>query len=311
MKPSTFELIRRLTATDKKTLTQKTLKTVEEVGELAKVVLPFENAYATTHRFVDRERILEEVADALLCVLSVGYDIGATDDEIDEVINRKALYWADLQAREVKAKYPVPYEIHVTVRESFVEEFRQACAALGVKPILLDLHLQNDGVIRDLMTSSVHIGDNRTAYAELKRISDALAEGGFPVIREKIETIPWHPSAPSERHQNPKMPPNCYFESHLNIVCTEQRQGMLRAVAQGHGAKLSRNVFKKLDGDKFMIMMTLRISTGTAESFNEKLDALKRDIVAQGFEIGKTIVEFSVYDTKVSHDAAWINGETK
>jgi NTP pyrophosphatase (non-canonical NTP hydrolase) len=311
MKPSTFDLIRRLTATDKKTLTQKTLKTVEEVGELAKVVLPFENAYATTHRFVDRERILEEVADALLCVLSVGYDLGATDDEIDEVINRKAIYWADLQAREVKAKYPVPYEIHVTVRESFVEDFRKKCEEIGVKPILLDLHTQNDGVIKDLMTSSVHIGDNRTAYAEMKRISDALAAGGYFVCREKIETIPWHPSAPSARHQNPKMPPNCYFESHLNIVCTEERQGALRAVAQGHGAKLSRNVFKKLDGDKFMIMMTLRISTGTAESFNEKLDALKHDLGVQGFEIGKTIVEFSVYDTKVSHDAAWISGEAK
>jgi NTP pyrophosphatase (non-canonical NTP hydrolase) len=42
--------IRSLSVKDKKTLSQKALKTCEEVGELAKAILPFDSAHGTNHQ---------------------------------------------------------------------------------------------------------------------------------------------------------------------------------------------------------------------------------------------------------------------
>jgi len=44
--------------------------------------------------------------------------------------------------------------------------------------------------MKDLMTSSTFMGDNISAYNEMKRISDGLLAAGFEILREKIETVP-------------------------------------------------------------------------------------------------------------------------
>lgn len=308
MDPRILDYIRTLTKNDKKTLSQKALKLTEEVGELAKVILPFENAFATTHRFVDRSRILEELADCYLVTLSLLYDLDFSDDEFEQMVGHKMKYWADLQARDERAKYPVPYEIHVTVDVgSRLQEFRDTCAEARVKPILIDLHLQGGGVMKDLMTSSVFVGNNRTAFDELRRISTFLKEKGFSVVREKIETIPWHPAAPSLAHQRMKMPPNCYFECHLNVLCaTKAHEDLLDNIAKGHGAHKSRNAWKRYDNGAYTIMVTYRDYDTVYETFCVRLERLKAALLYAQFQIEKEIVEFSVYDTKVSHDAAWL-----
>lgn len=304
-----LEFIRQLSASDTKTLSQKTLKACEEVGELAKVVLPFEDAFACKHRFVDRRAILEEVADVMLTVMSVAHNLGFEDSDLDEMIKEKALYWAELQSRDREAKFPIPYEIHVTVKTSDVEGFKAACAVTNVKPLLLDL--QNSGgvaVMQELMTSSVFMGNNASVYAEMQRISNSLTACEFDVVREKIETVPWHPAAPSNKHTSPIMPPSCYFESHLSIVTTETDLPKLRELVTKYGCHLSRNVFKRIDENHFKIMSTYRKYDGVFETFKETLETIKKNIVSAGFEIEKTIVEFSVYDSRVSHDAAWLKG---
>ena len=309
MQKKLLDHIRTLSQRDKKNLSQKTLKAAEEVGELAKVVLPFENAYATTHRFVAKSRILEEVADSLLVLLSIAYDLGYEDSDIEEMISHKIKYWADLQAREDGVSYPVPYEFHVTVTadKAKLDDFKTTCAALDVKPILLDLHLKDDGIFKDLMTSSTHMGDNRSAYTELRRISNGLRKAGFDVLREKIETIPWHPAAPSRKHERTEMPPNCYFESHLAVLCpNEEEATRLKKIADRHCARRSRNVFKVYPDGSFKVMVTYRKYGGVYEEFVEDLDDLRSEIESEGFDVEKEIVEFSIFDTKVSHDAAWI-----
>jgi len=256
-----LDYIKTLTKSDEKNLSQKALKTCEEVGELAKVVLPYDNAFATNHRFVSKARILEECADGYLCLQSIVYDLDFSDEEFETMVSHKMKIWADLQAREHRLKYPIPYEIHVTVdiekskpvftsdgnafisneeisklqknnletlQKHTVEEFKRDCKDAGVKPILLDLHLSGGKVMKDLMTSSTFMGNNREAYEEMKRITHSLRQGGWEVVREKIETIPWHPAAPSQKHENPVMPPNCYFESHLNCLCTEEKLEILK-----------------------------------------------------------------------------------
>lgn len=304
-----LEFIRELSNSDSKSLSQKTLKACEEVGELAKVVLPFEDAFACKHRFVDRRAILEEVADVMLTVMSVAHNLGFEDSDLDEMIKEKALYWAELQSRDRDAKFPIPYEIHVTVKSDKVENFKTACATANVKPLLLDLQNSSGvAVMQELMTSSVFMGNNSSVYAEMQRISGALRNQGFNVVREKIETVPWHPAAPSNKHAQPEMPPNCYFESHLAIVTTEADLPKLRELVTKHGCHLSKNVFKRIDRDHFKIMSTYRKYEGIFETFKDSVEAIKKDIISAGFEVEKTIVEFSVYDSRVSHDATWLRG---
>jgi NTP pyrophosphatase (non-canonical NTP hydrolase) len=312
-----LDYVAKLSASDRKTLSQKALKTTEEVGELAKVVLPYEGAASTTHRFVAKERILEEVADVLLCALSIGYDLGYTTEEIEATMLRKAAYWEELQLRETrdgKAVYPVPYEIHVTVKGGLVvdsaqrlEEFKTACAEIGVKPLLIDMHNHmGKTIMLDCQTSSVHIGDNTSAITEVRRISAGLRERGFVPIREKVETVPWHPAAPSKSHATPTMPKNCYFEAHFNIVVDETKLVNLRQREQLYGVHLSRNAFKRISDTEFVMMATLRHYEGTYEEFKSACDILVETLTQDGFDVPKTIIEFSVYDTNVEHDSGWI-----
>jgi len=320
---SLLQYIRHLAKQDKKSLTQKTLKTVEEVGELAKVVLPYENAYATTHRFIERERILEEAVDTTLCALSVAYDLNFTDEEIEEMILRKAEKWALLQAKEEKVTYPLPFEIHITVNlrgspewenrpldpVGSVEVFKQKCQMIGVKPIILDLqNTTGASVMTDVMTSSKHFGDNRSAYDAACTIKDELVYHGFDVVRVKIETVPWHPAAPS-KHDEP-MPPNCYFESHIPVTLNENDIPSLSTLVESGELQfpvhMSRNVFKRTDNGRVVVMLTYRSQTGSQSSFELITDLIVRQLQSANIEVGKVHKEFAVYDTKVTHDASWI-----
>lgn len=313
-----LDYIKHLTKNDKKTLSQKALKATEEIGELAKVVLPYDNAFATTHRFVNRSKIIEEVCDTLLCILSIAYELDATDEEIEQMVNHKTKVWADLQAREGKVKYPIPYEMHITVEfdedwkgseKNVLTNFKLNCHKIGVKPILLDLHLKDGAVFKDLMTSSTFMGDNRGAFQEMKRISNRLTAFGWKVVREKIETIPWHPAAPSKKHQQPVMPPNCYFECHFNVITPVSRMDELDKLAKKLNFHKSRNIWKKITNDVVTTMVTHRRYSSPYEDVRHDIDNFKKMFEESGFEIEKEIVEFSIYDTKVSHDAEWIKGE--
>lgn len=301
-------LIRDLSIKDKKSLTQKALKLSEETGELAKQILPFENAFATNHRFVSREKILEELADVYLCNISMVYSM-FSDEEFWEMVLRKALKWQDLQTRELNLGELLPYEIHITVRTNDIEKFKNTSHQLNVKPIILDIqNNKSENLYTEVMTSSVFMGNNRTAYEEMKRISTFLKESNFEVVREKIETVPWHPSAPSEKHQSPLMPINCYFETHLNVITSLAKQPLLAKIAKQHSAHLSRNIFKKIDNEFFTIMLTKRSYQGTREIFEKQSNDLNESLLEAGFQTSKKIVEFSLFDTKVSHDAGWIFG---
>lgn len=311
MTPTVLDYIRSLSATDKKSLSQKGLKTAEEVGELAKVILPYEGAASTTHRFVAKERILEEAVDVILCALSIAHDLDFTDEEITAMMVRKSAYWQELQSREQNVTYPLPFEIHITIEAGTdgieLARFKETCQSIGVKPLLIDMHnRQGSTVLLDAQTSSVFMGDNAGAITEARRISGALNDAGFKPVREKIETVPWHPAAPSSAHANPIMPPNCYFEAHFNIIVNDDRKDDLRSALKGTDAHLSRNAFKMITATDYVIMATLRHSKGTYEDFTASCESLVTHLKDSGFDVPKTITEFSIYDSKVSHDSAWL-----
>jgi NTP pyrophosphatase (non-canonical NTP hydrolase) len=326
----TNEFIKQLSLNDKKTLSQKALKTCEEVGELAKAVLPFDSAHGTNHRFVDREKILEEIADVHLTNISIAYSLNFTDEEIMDMIHRKSLKWSELQAREEKAQFPLPYEIHITVdgiemkdpimcdSKRFDQDyFTKVCKDyLCVKPITLDLEI-NGGSIRDVMTSSKHFGDNRSAYEESQRIVSRLEECGFEVLRTKIESVPWHPAAPVIS-TGKEIPNGCYFESHIGVIISPDEKDDLNdfvnsSLTNGHlielsgKAKLSRNFFKPVKDGKFVNMLTYRSNMCGRPKFQLEVEGIKHLLKEEGFEFEKVEVEYSIYDTNVSHDSAWIN----
>ena len=338
------EYIKELSKKDKKTLSQKALKLVEEVGELARVVLPYDSAHGTNHRFIDREALLEEIADVHLTNISIAHSLGFTDDDLNEMMVRKAEKWATLQAKEDKATFPLPYEIHVTVdlensythkhiNEESLNEFKEDCKSIGVKPIVIDLEMKDKSSMKDVMTSSKFFGDNRTAYEESERIAKRLKEMGYEVVRNKIETVPWHPAAPQDKdkdhplwHGEP-IPNGCYFESHIGVLVTKETKPDLEelvdflneSICEFSGtAKLSKNFFKKTEDGRFVNMLTYRSNMANAKEFESEVRAIEKIISGKNdwsmldgfrsFEYEKVEIEYAVYDTNVTHDAKWILG---
>jgi len=305
------EFIKHLSIQDTKTLSQKVLKTTEELGELAKVVLPFENAPGTLHRFTERSSILENVIDVHLSAISIAHSMGFTEEEINEMLHRKAKKWSGLQSNEENIKFPLPYEIHVTVkRPNDLETFKEDCKEIGVKPIVIDLERDGETVLSDVMTSSVHFGDNKSASEEAERIKKRLENPPYfyvkyTVLRVKIETVPWHPVAPTAKNGF-KMKEDNYFESHLRIVTTSERRELLEKIADLKKAHLSRNFFKKVNDNEYIIMMTLRWHKGVYENFKMEVDTLKILLENYNFEVDKTEIEFCLYDSNHVHDAVWI-----
>jgi len=302
------EYIKGLSLKDKKNLSQKLGKVMEEAGELARVVLPYDNADGTTHRFVEREKVLEESVDVILTAISMAYELGFSHDDIEEMMWRKAEKWQGIQSKDAKVEYPIPYEIHVTVDLSKrILWFKDVCRQIGVKPIVLDLENGGESVMKDVMTSSHIIGDNTSAYNECSRISSELERNGFTVLRKKIETVPWHPAAPSELGD--KMPEDCYFEAHVGCIIFDHEEAKLSRVIDDLDVHLSKNFFKKKEDGRLVKMITMRKYNGLYDDFIVELDRLKSRLSANNIDFEKVITEFSIYDTKVSHDFKWLENK--
>ena len=306
MKKELLDFIQALTKKDKKTLSQKTLKTVEEVGELARVVLPYEDAAGTKHRFSDKDKILEEVADSMLCLLSIAYDIGADDEALENVIWKKAEYWAELQNRDVANPFPLPFEIHVSVsNKSKYSDFVEACKTIGVKAISLDLKDTTEKTVLDeIMTTSKMVGNNKQAYDEVERISTELTAAGFEVVRKKIETVSWHPAAPKILG-NKKMPKGCYFETHIEILVNMVNAGCLAGALTHWKASLSYNKNKAPEDGSKKALITIR-DYKSFETMDEVSKNLHEYLTISGFKPSKPLIEYALYDTNPNHDKEWI-----
>lgn len=318
--------IKELSIKDKKTLSQKTLKMVEEVGELAKVILPYDSAPGTNHRFVDKDKILEEIADIYLTNVSIAYSLGISDEEIKDMIDKKSIKWSELQSIEDNVSFPLPFEIHITVGKKsqslLIDHFKNICKDIKVKPIVIDLEINDGSVLKDVMTSSKYFGDNRGAYDEANRISFELEKFGYKILRTKIETIPWHPNAPTKNTGYP-IKNGCYFESHIGVIITPDQKEELndfvdglndRCTAAGRielggTAKLSQNFFKKSnDGSKFVNILTYRNNMHGYPKFKQEVEDIKYSLThwSVGLNFEKVEVEYAIYDTNVSHDAEWL-----
>jgi hypothetical protein len=201
---------------------------------------------------------------------------------------------------------PIHYEIHVTVRTTEVQRFIDMCDEIGVKPIVLDLQKKDgSGSIQDVMTSSKLTGDDADAWNKMKDVVWYLSAKGFEVVREKIETVPWHPKAVV---YDPDTDKDGYFEAHIPIiVASEDEKTFLSGVCQSQGLHLSRNPFKTFDNGTYVQFITLRRKI-QADKFKQLVSTVVLGFLRNGISIsGSPEVEYALYDSNVNHDAAWIS----
>ncbi len=296
-----LDQITQLSLRDTKTLSQKGLKASEEVGELARAILPLEGAHGTNHRLPSTDKVVEECADMILVAYSIAASLGLTIEDFAKVLARKADYWEFLLDNEDKADLDnLNFEIHITVKEAELGQFEIDCGELGVKPIVLDLYT-SDTTILDIMTSSRFIGSTRDVTAYTKNLGRELRARGYNVVREKIETVPWHPAAQIKPQR-----PSAYFEAHIAFKGSDPEK--LRSFASKNNIHLSRNAMKK--GDDVVMMGTYRVDATdiTSQDFNDHVIKLCEFASEHGFEIKKPHTEYSLFDTNQNHDGEWVRG---
>ena len=87
----------RVAALDKMSVTQKSLKLAEEVGELARAVLIMEQAHGTKYRNIEpdeaKEDVLEEIVDVILATYSIVVKIGFSNSQLASMIQEKLDKW--------------------------------------------------------------------------------------------------------------------------------------------------------------------------------------------------------------------------
>lgn len=293
----------RLSLRDKKSLSEKALKLQEECGELAKAVLPYVGAGACNHRFPNRDKIIEECADVLLVAYSIAKSLDVSDADLEEVIRRKALYWESLQDVEAETDLEqLQFEVHITVAAtSNIETFTRDCRDIGVKPIILDLYTEGEPIV-DVMTSSHMTGNTKQAAIYSRGLVGELQSRGYKVLREKIETVPWHPAS-KQAHLNPS--PSRYFEAHLAFEGSTHEE-VLAPFVKRHHIHLSRNKMKK--AGNAVIMGTYRVSSTDTdvETFKTNVADILLASEASGIRVTeRPVTEFALFDTNTVHDALW------
>ncbi len=208
----------------------------------------------------------------------------------------------------------IPYEIHITLDASNnfnIERFKQICGFMSVKPIVLDLEINNETVMKDVMTSSHCFGNEELPHNEVNRICSELQVHGYKITRVKIETAPWHPKLPRVI-----FPFGNYFESHIAIYVEDIEQknklnDLITKIKKDKrlGIHLSRNFFKKNPvNNHYKIMATIRSDLPFIDKFEEDILYTKQQLEEHNFVVEKPIIEYAIFDSNVMHDYKWIEG---
>lgn len=194
-----------------------------------------------------------------------------------------------------------PYEIHLTIhldpnRTDDLERFKAACASFNAKAIVIDAE-----PLVDVMSSYRMMTENQNeAFKEMTSQVLILGGKGFHVIRSKVETSLDHPWAVTPM-------PNQYFESHIQVLCTDEQVEDLRELSKGLDFHVSRNAFKGLKDGKHVRMATVRQYHTMPLAFKRRTEALRNVLEVEGFEFHKDMeIEFALYDSNQYHDGPWL-----
>lgn len=181
------------------------------------------------------------------------------------------------------------YEIHITV--DYNQRFIDYCKGREIKVVHIEL---GEEIPTQLMTShSVKEDPNKGILDVMGDMVKDFQQRGFNVIREKIETVPWHPMANGTN----------YFESHLAY-----HTSLPETLAKNLHLHKSRNLMKTKTGT--VQMYTLRKHSLNAHSFKEHVDHTV-DVIRQHTQLepDKIIIEYALYDSNEKLDHKWMKNE--
>lgn len=195
------------------------------------------------------------------------------------------------------------YEIHITVRsDGEIEQFRECCAELEVKPLVVQL--ANGEVPDDVMTSSSIRCTPSELRDECMRILIGLEVMGWRTVRCKVETPPFHNKVVGLKPED--ILPTQYFEAHLPVrIANAQQHRNLSVFCKAFGIHMSANAFKVND-DIRTVMATIRSTAWDAAEFKRNVDAAVTILTEMKCDVETPVVEFAIFDSNRSHDDEWI-----
>ncbi len=188
------------------------------------------------------------------------------------------------------------FEIHVTVATSDTEKFKTDCAALGCKPIVIEVQNQKCEYLQ-VMTSQKY---THTDYMEeLRRTKNGLMDLGYNIIRLKVEAHPDYLRIFGDV-------PVKYFESHIRVKTDFENVEKLKILAIANRWHLSRNIFKSIDNGLFWQMLTYRIADSDKDTFFSQVVEFQKKLIQNFFESDKIEVEVCIFDTNEELDKKWL-----
>lgn len=301
MKKDFLNYVRSLAIADPKTPSQRALKTATEVGELALAVLPYENMN-DEEKEQAREVILDEAVDTVLCGLSVAYGLEFSDQEIDNMMYRKAKKWADNQGSGQRTKFPVPFEIeaYYAVNTSDLEDFLAAAKKCDAEVVVAE----GDGV-HAVAVADRHFGDNSSAANAAMEIVGALVLGGFNTNGVSIASDLSHPAVP--KYATDTMHPKCHFECSLfsyplrSEFELERLKSVLRDTL-GTEVCYEEGIYPDAIGASFILQSA---EPGTA-IFEQTVDRALGLLNNSGFNTIAGNIRFVVFDGVVHDDISYL-----
>jgi hypothetical protein len=202
------------------------------------------------------------------------------------------------------------FEAHVTIAADDAttrERFRDLCAQLGAKCVLIELP---EGVTRSQpMTATYHRGEVAAVAEEVAALSRTVRDAGFDVTRLKLEAVATNEGLPDTDEEAAAFPAENHFEFHVKaLLGTDADLDVLRSLCARHDARLSSNALKMDTDGRRERFVTMRVYHAGRRSAFARFDALVNDLLAAGYTLGNRLREYTLYDSAVRLDAGWIGG---
>jgi hypothetical protein len=190
---------------------------------------------------------------------------------------------------------PVSIEAHVTLSHPPHAEpaLRAWLAPRAMK--LTSIELSQGAWPRQTMITAWREGPLEAAILDAHAIRAGLAPLGIAVSRIKVEVV----HAPGAA-----LVPALYLEHHVKVRTSADRLTELGQLGAAHGAHLSRNALRRLDGfeERFL---TQRFPASAALTAEAGLRALLEALHAASAIVAAIERERVVHDDNLSLDAGW------
>lgn len=193
----------------------------------------------------------------------------------------------------------IPFEIHITTTnlpKSKVDLFVSMCVHNGGKPLLIELY-QGEYISQPMFSKVIYSNNFNAVIAQISNYTHLLDQQGFQTKRIKTE-IPAScvniVQVPIELGFIP------YFEWHGKIALN--RMNELLELCSSYKVHLSRNSLKDEKQTQFI---TLR-EYGSSEVFQQRIDAVVRELAQGGWQVMKQQSEYCIFDTNIDLDRGWL-----